>query len=80
LQAHWFCIRKVGGKWYNFNSLYAAPELLSDFYLSAYLDTLVTSGWSIFVVQGKFPTSSDWGTEGVFGRWLTPQQAEELTT
>ncbi|KAA8518990.1 hypothetical protein F0562_016236 [Nyssa sinensis] len=34
LQDHWFCIRKVNGEWYNFDSLYAAPEHLSKFYLS----------------------------------------------
>ncbi|KAL0338227.1 UNVERIFIED_CONTAM: Ataxin-3 [Sesamum angustifolium] len=49
LQDHWFCIRKVNGEWYNFDSLYAAPEHLSKFYLSAYLDSLKGFGWSIFL-------------------------------
>ena len=44
LHDHWFCIRMVNGLWYNFNSLYAAPEHLSKFYLSAFLDTLKGSG------------------------------------
>jgi Josephin len=52
LEDHWFCIRKVNGEWYNFNSLYPAPEHLSKFYLSAYLDSLKASGWTIFTVKG----------------------------
>ncbi|KAG0623684.1 hypothetical protein M758_3G193500 [Ceratodon purpureus] len=79
LQAHWFCIRRVGEKWYNFNSLYPAPEYLSNFYLSAYLDTLKNSGWSIFVVRGSLPNSACWGNEDNVGRWLTSEEAERIT-
>ncbi|CAM6036616.1 unnamed protein product [Sphagnum compactum] len=79
LQAHWFCIRKVGDRWYNFNSLYPAPQHLSNFYLSAYLDTLKTSGWSIFVVQGSLPSPNHWATDGGYGRWLTPEEADNIT-
>lgn len=50
---HWFCIRKVNREWYNFNSLYPAPEHLSKFYLSAYIDSLKASGWTIFTVKGS---------------------------
>ncbi|KAG0468228.1 hypothetical protein HPP92_017556 [Vanilla planifolia] len=79
---HWFCIRKVNGEWYNFNSLYPAPEHLSKFYLSAYLDSLKGSGWSIFIVRGSFPkecpiTAND-ATNG-FGQWLTPDDAKRIT-
>ncbi|XP_020599389.1 putative ataxin-3 homolog [Phalaenopsis equestris] len=82
LQNHWFCIRKVNGEWYNFNSLYPAPEHLSKFYLSAYLDSLMGSGWSIFLVRGMFPKEcpipvSD-STNG-FGQWLTPDDAKRIT-
>lgn len=80
LQDHWFTIRKVGGEWYNFNSLYPAPEHLSNFYLSAYLGSLQSAGWSIFVVRGNFSTdcgvASDPGSG--FGRWLTPEDAERI--
>ncbi len=79
LQAHWFCIRKVDDRWYNFNSLYPAPQHLSNFYLSAYLDTLKTSGWSIFVVQGSLPSPNHWATDGGYGRWLTPEEADNIT-
>ena len=31
------------------------PQFLSDFYLSAFLDTLLSKGWDIFVVRGPIP-------------------------
>lgn len=82
LHDHWFCIRKVNGEWYNFNSLYPAPEHLSKFYLSAYLDSLKGSGWSIFLVRGNFPKecpipSSE--ASNSYGQWLTPEDAERIT-
>lgn len=81
LQDHWFCIRKVNEEWYNFNSLYPAPEHLSKFYLSAYIDTLKGSGWSIFAVRGNFPKECPMATEGSngFGQWLTPDDARRIT-
>ncbi|XP_010256703.1 PREDICTED: ataxin-3 homolog [Nelumbo nucifera] len=82
LQDHWFCIRKVDGEWYNFDSLYAAPEHLSKFYLSAYLDSLKGFGWSIFLVRGnfpkEFPISSSEASNG-FGQWLSPEDAQRIT-
>ncbi|KAH9624647.1 hypothetical protein KSS87_005871 [Heliosperma pusillum] len=81
LQDHWFCIRKVNGEWYNFDSLYAAPEHLSKFYLSAYLDSLKGAGWSIFLVRGNFPKecplSSSEASNG-FGQWLTPEDCVRI--
>ncbi|GAB4833942.1 hypothetical protein Ancab_032189 [Ancistrocladus abbreviatus] len=81
LQDHWFCIRKVNGEWYNFDSLYAAPEHLSRFYLSAYLDTLKGAGWSIFLVRGNFPKecplSSSEASNG-YGQWLTPEDSARI--
>lgn len=81
LQDHWFCIRKVNGEWYNFDSLLAGPEHLSKFYLSAYLDSLKGFGWSIFLVRGNFPkecpiTSSE--ASNVFGQWLLPEDAQRI--
>lgn len=56
-QEHWFAIRKVEGDWWNFNSLYPAPEFLSAFYLTAYLDSLKEQGYTIFVIRGPLPAS-----------------------
>ncbi|KAF9598537.1 hypothetical protein IFM89_028069 [Coptis chinensis] len=82
LQDHWFSIRKVNGEWYNFDSLYAAPEHLSKFYLSAYLGSLREGGWSIFLVKGNFPkecsVSSAEASNG-FGQWLSPEDAQRIT-
>ncbi|XP_022934132.1 ataxin-3 homolog [Cucurbita moschata] len=82
LQNHWFCIRKVNGEWYNFDSLYAAPQNLSKFYLSAYLDSLKGFGWSIFIVRGNFPNdfpiSCSEASNG-YGQWLTPEDADRIT-
>ncbi|CAI9779232.1 unnamed protein product [Fraxinus pennsylvanica] len=82
LRDHWFCIRKVNGEWYDFDSLYAAPEHLSKFYLLAYLDSLKGFGWSIFLVKGKFPkecpiTFSK--SSNGYGQWLSPEDAERIT-
>ncbi|KZV51733.1 ataxin-3 [Dorcoceras hygrometricum] len=82
LQDHWFCIRKVNEEWYNFDSLYPAPEHLSKFYLSAYLDSLKGFGWSIFLVRGHFPkecpiTSSE--ASNGYGQWLSPEDAQRIT-
>ncbi|XP_021289215.1 ataxin-3 homolog [Herrania umbratica] len=82
LHDHWFCIRKVNGEWYNFDSLYAAPQHFSKFYLSAYLDSLKGSGWSIFLVRGNFPKEcpiSSSEASNRYGQWLSPEDAERIT-
>lgn len=53
---HWFSIRKVGRSWYNLNSLADGPKLVSDFYLSALLESVKVEGFVIFVVRGDYPT------------------------
>ncbi|KAJ6922485.1 ataxin-3 [Populus alba x Populus x berolinensis] len=82
LHDHWFCIRKVNGEWYNFDSLYAAPQHLSKFYLAACMDSLKDSGWSIFLVIGnfpkEFPIASSEAPNG-YGQWLSPEDAEKIT-
>ncbi|EFJ19780.1 hypothetical protein SELMODRAFT_6003, partial [Selaginella moellendorffii] len=55
LHDHWFALRRIGAQWYNFNSLLPAPQHLSSFYASAFLDSLKNEGWSIFAVQGELP-------------------------
>ncbi|CAI0424409.1 unnamed protein product [Linum tenue] len=81
LHDHWFCIRKVNGEWYNFDSLGAAPVHLSKFYLAAYLDSLRSASWSIFLVRGnfpqEFPISSSEASNG-YGQWLSPEDADRI--
>ncbi|KAF6259414.1 ataxin-3 [Scenedesmus sp. NREL 46B-D3] len=77
LQEHWFAIRQVDGEWWNFNSLYPAPEHLSAFYLTAYLDSLKEQGYTIFVVRGQLPASpAATGAElDGPGQWWNPDEA-----
>ncbi|CAN1853533.1 Ataxin-3 homolog [Linum perenne] len=81
LHDHWFCIRKVNGEWYNFDSLSAAPTHLSKFYLAAYLDSLRSASWSIFIVRGNFPAEfpilSSESSNG-YGQWLSPEDADRI--
>ncbi|KAJ1608760.1 hypothetical protein OJ253_1785 [Cryptosporidium canis] len=48
---HWISIRCVGGKWFNLDSLKAAPTQIDYFEVSAYLQEIMFSGKSVFVVQ-----------------------------
>jgi len=76
LEEHWFTLRKIDGSWWNFNSIYPAPQPLGTFYLDAFLGTLRSQGYTIFIVRGEFPTQLQ-GLESSGGRWLTPEQAKE---
>lgn len=48
---HWFTVRSIYGQWWNLNSVFSAPEPVSDFYLSAFLGSLQHQGYDIFVVS-----------------------------
>ncbi|CAN0879817.1 Ataxin-3 homolog [Linum grandiflorum] len=78
LHDHWFCIRKVNGEWYNFDSLSAAPTHLSKFYLAAYLDSLRSASWSIFIVRGNFPAEFPSESSNGYGQWLSPEDADRI--
>lgn len=54
---HWYTIRKIGKYWFNLNSMFKKPELISDTYLSVLLKQLEHEGYSIFIVDGELPTS-----------------------
>lgn len=57
--SHWFTIRKVDNVWYNLNSTNRRmPEIVSEFYLSAFLMSIKEGGYQIFVARGKYPVSS----------------------
>lgn len=76
LQEHWFTIRRVYGDFWNFNSLFPAPQPLSQFYLSAFLATLREQGYTIFVVKGPLSQqqNEDAGQPDSHGAWFTPEQ------
>jgi len=76
LREHWFAVRALGGAWWDFNSLLPAPRPLSQFYLSAFLDSLRGQGYSLFVVRGPLPGPFPGGEQaGSGGAWFTPEQA-----
>lgn len=83
LQEHWFTLRRIDGEWWNFNSLLPAPEQLSDFYVAAYLDSLIDQGYHIYVVRGVLPAQqlppAEQEQQGAAGRWFTPEEAREAT-
>lgn len=69
--AHWIAIRKIHNVWYNLNSLgMRLPEIISDFYLSAFLVSVKQCGFQIFSVEGEFPKS----TEDSFDHYNDHQQ------
>lgn len=78
LQEHWFTVRAIFSDWWNFNSLFPAPQHLSSFYLSAFLGSLKEQGYTIFVVRGDFPAAQPPSevssrSEGP-GVWISPDQ------
>ena len=57
---HWFTLRRIDKAWYNLNSTNRRmPEIISDFYLSAFLIAVKNGGYQIFSVEGKYPESSE---------------------
>lgn len=75
LANHWLTIRKIGGVWYNLNSITAnGPHSVSDVYLGAFLQQLEAEKYSIFVVRGRLPDPLR-SAEGK-GMWL---KAEQIT-
>lgn len=67
----------MDGDYFNFNSLYPAPEALSAFYLTAYLDSLKEQGYTIFVIRGQLPASpAATGTQEMDGpgKWWSPDE------
>ncbi|CAD7930415.1 unnamed protein product [Amoebophrya sp. A25] len=50
-RAHWYCLRKVFAKWYDLDSLKPAPQFVSDFNLTAFLEATLRDGFTVFVVR-----------------------------
>ncbi len=57
LEQHWFTIRRIGGTYWNLDSMKKQPQAVSDFFLSAFLSQMRHEGYSIFVVQGTLPAN-----------------------
>lgn len=81
--SHWFPIRKIEDTWYNLNSTNrGGPEIVSDFYLSAFLQSIKEGGYTIFVVKGDFPKPEN--VQELFDhynpnqRWFTKQQVRAV--
>lgn len=57
---HWFTIRKIEGIWFNLNStnVLPGPEIISDFYLSAFIQGTVDAGYTNFLVKKLPPLAS----------------------
>jgi len=70
LENHWFSLRKIGGNWFNLNSLHKdGPSPISTFYLSAFLKQLQDEKYSIFAVTGTFPSTGQ--TLHGRGKWFS---------
>jgi len=57
---HWFSIRKIEGVWFNLNSTNAfpGPQIISDFYLSAFIKGTEELGFSNFLCKNLNELSS----------------------
>lgn len=56
--SHWYSVRKIEGIWFNLNSLSRTkigPEIISEFYLSAFLEGAEEIGYSIFLINNLPP-------------------------
>jgi ataxin-3 len=54
---HWFAIRKIDNIWFNLNSTnsYPGPQIISDFYLSAFIKGTEELGYTNFLVKNLQP-------------------------
>eukprot|EP01025_Chloroclados_australasicus_P004775 TRINITY_DN11278_c0_g1_i1.p2 TRINITY_DN11278_c0_g1~~TRINITY_DN11278_c0_g1_i1.p2 ORF type:complete len:392 (-),score=52.01 TRINITY_DN11278_c0_g1_i1:443-1570(-) len=79
LHEHWFTLREIDSKWWNFDSTKRAPEPLSSFYLSAFLGSLQEQGYMVFVVCGQeLPRAGGFAsisTNEVNGKYMKPSEA-----
>lgn len=55
--SHWIALRKINGLWFNLNSTNPSPgpQIVSDFYLSAFIDETYNYGFTHFQVIGLNP-------------------------
>lgn len=57
---HWFCIRKIDNVWYNLNSTNEGPgpQIISDFYLGAFIKGTEEIGFTNFLITNLPPLTS----------------------
>lgn len=50
---HWFCLRKINNIWFNLNSTNPepGPQIVSEFYLSAFIDDTYNYGFTNFIIN-----------------------------
>ena len=53
--SHWFTIRKISTRWWNLNSSLEYPEVITEFYLTAFLSQLIGDGYTVFQAKGSIP-------------------------
>jgi hypothetical protein len=70
---HWFAIRKIDNIWFNLNSTnsFPGPEIISDFYLSAFIQGTQDFGYTNFLIK-NIPPLTDLKSE--FYSHLQPHQ------
>ena len=61
---HWYAIRKINGIWFNLNSTNSlpGPEIISDFYLSAFIQGAEDIGYTNFLIT-NLPNLPDLNSE-----------------
>eukprot|EP00906_Rhabdomonas_costata_P010918 RCo015362 len=52
---HWLALRRFGDDWFDINSSRESPQWLSPTHLGLYLEQLLQSGYTVFVVVGTWP-------------------------
>lgn len=82
LQDHWFAIRRIGGEFWNLDSMKKRPSFVGDIYLGAFLSQMRSEGYSIFVVQGELPEPLQGASMGDPQNWhsVTKLKAHESDT
>jgi ataxin-3 len=62
--SHWFAIRKIDGIWFNLNSTnsFPGPEIISEFYLSAFIQGTEDAGYTNFLIK-NLPKLPDLNSE-----------------
>jgi hypothetical protein len=70
---HWFAIRKIDNIWFNLNSTnsFPGPEIISDFYLSAFIQGTQDIGYTNFLIK-NVPSLPNLNSD--FYSYLQPHQ------